>query len=319
MTKILGANALINVSEISRNEWLEWRKKGIGGSDAGAILGLNPYSSAFQVYCDKKDLLPEREDNEAMRQGRDFEDYVARRFEEKEGKVIRRCNFMLQHPEHEFMLADVDRLIVGETAGLECKTTSILTRTDYDAGEIPPQYYAQCVHYMAVTSATHWYIAILILNRAFYVYRIDRNEDEINALIEQEREFWTNHVLAGIPPEADGSDRAGKVIQQLYQGRDTEPPALLYGCEDNMCRIKELDAEIKGLSTEQDKLKQAIQLQMKDAIIGKAAGFTAKFSPQSRTTVDGKALKADQPELFTRYSKTSNFRKFEIKVDKKSA
>ena len=86
MHKILNANTIVNLNEISHEEWLELRKKGIGGSDAGAIVGVNPYSSAFQVYCDKKGLMPETEDNEAMRQGRDLEAYVARRFEEKERK-----------------------------------------------------------------------------------------------------------------------------------------------------------------------------------------------------------------------------------------
>ena len=81
------------------------------------------------------------------------------------------------------MLANVDRLIVGEKAGLECKTTSLLTKEEYDAGDIPQHFYIQCLHYMAVTGAERWYIAILILNKAFYVYRIKRNEDEINALL----------------------------------------------------------------------------------------------------------------------------------------
>lgn len=318
MAKILNANALVNLTDVSRAEWLELRKRGIGGSDAGAILGLNPYTSAFQVYCDKKGMLEEKEDNEAMRQGRDLEEYVARRFEEKEGKEIRRCNFMLQHPEHEFMLADVDRLVVGEPAGLECKTTSILTKTDYEGGDIPPQYYAQCVHYMAVTGATHWYIAILILNKGFYVFRIDRNEGEIAALTEREREFWENHLLAGNPPEPDGSERAGKVIQQLFPGIKDTPVVLLYGQEDMMRRYKELEAQIKSLETEQDRLKQAIQLEMKDATLGKAEGFTVKFSPQSRTSVDSKALKAELPDIYARYARTSSFRRFEIKVDKEN-
>lgn len=318
MAKILNANTLVNLTDVSHTEWLELRKRGIGGSDAGAILGLNPYASAFQVYCDKKGMLEEKEDSEAMRQGRDFEEYVARRFEEKEGKEIRRCNFMLQHPEHEFMIADVDRLVVGERAGLECKTTSILTKTDYENGEIPPQYYAQCVHYMAVTGADNWYIAILILNKGFYVFRIDRNEDEINTLVEREQDFWENHLLADKPPDPDGSERAGKVIQRLFPGKKDTPIMLLYGQEDTMRRYKELDAQIDTLKTERDRLRQGIELEMKDATLGKAEGFTVKFSPQNRTVVDGKTLKADMPDVFSKYAKTSSFRRFEIKQDKEN-
>lgn len=314
--KILGADGIVKTTDITRDEWLKWRKQGIGGSDAGAILGLNPYSSAFQVYCDKKGLLPEQEDNEAMRQGRDFEEYVAKRFMEEKGLKVKRCNYLVQNPEKPFMLADVDRLLVCENIGLECKTASAMSKVDYAAGEIPPQYYAQCVHYMAVTGAASWYIAILVFSRGFYVYRIDRDEDEIKALIERERDFWYNNVLTNIEPAADGSERAGKVIQHLYKGNDAEPPALLHGYENNMTRIKELDTEIKALTKEQDTLKQVIQLKMRDAITGMADGYTVKFAPQSRTTVDSKALKADNPDIFEKYSKISTFRKFEIKPTK---
>lgn len=99
---------------LSREEWLQYRKAGIGGSDAGAICGLNPYRTAMQVYQDKISDACEDIDNEAMRQGREFEDYVARRFMEATGKKVRRANAMFRSKNHPFMLADVDRMIVGE-------------------------------------------------------------------------------------------------------------------------------------------------------------------------------------------------------------
>jgi predicted phage-related endonuclease len=238
---------------------------------------------------------------------------VAQRFVEKEGKQIRRCNFMLQHKENDFMLANVDRLIVGENAGLECKTTSLLTRTDYEAGEIPPYYHAQCVHYMAVTGATHWYIAILVLNKAFYVHKIERNEDEIKTLIQNERSFWVDHILANFPPEADGSERAGKVIQQLYKGDNHEPYVLLYGLEDSVRQIRELDEKVKELSREEERLKQAIELEMKESTMGKVEGFVVNYAKYSRTSVDSKRLKSEKPDIYNEYLKTIGYRKFEIK------
>ena len=108
---------MIPIKDIGREEWLKLRRNGIGGSDAAAIIGLNPYSSAFQVYCDKVGLLPETEDNEAMRQGRDFEAYVAERFEEAAEKRVRRCNNIITNPAYPFMLANVDRLVVGRKSG----------------------------------------------------------------------------------------------------------------------------------------------------------------------------------------------------------
>lgn len=77
---------LISTLKMEQAEWLRYRKKGIGGSDAGAVCGLNPYRSAMDVYLDKISADTEEIDNEAMRQGREFEDYIARRFMEATGK-----------------------------------------------------------------------------------------------------------------------------------------------------------------------------------------------------------------------------------------
>ena len=115
---------LISTLNLSKEDWLRYRKCGITGTDAGAILGLNPYRSAFQVYHDKISDTIENIDNEAMRQGRDLEDYVAQRFTEATGLKVRRANAIYQSEEHPLLLADFDRLIVGQKAGLECKTVS---------------------------------------------------------------------------------------------------------------------------------------------------------------------------------------------------
>lgn len=168
----------------TREEWLYDRLKGIGGSDVGAVLGLNKYKSAYTLWAEKCGLLQdEEEDNEAMRVGRDLEQYVADRFTEATGKKIRKSGFSFQSEKHPFMLANVDRLIVGEKAGLECKTASALTRCDFENGDIPPSYYCQCMHYMAVTGFEKWYIAVLVMGKGFFWYEINRNEEEIEALI----------------------------------------------------------------------------------------------------------------------------------------
>ena len=112
----------ISLAGVGNLEWLRLRKAGIGGSDAGAICGVNPYSSAMKVFHDKTSEEVEEQDNEAVRIGHDLEDYVAQRFMEATGLKVRKSNFMYRSKEHPFMIADVDRLVVGEDAGLECKT-----------------------------------------------------------------------------------------------------------------------------------------------------------------------------------------------------
>ena len=120
-------------------------KKGIGGSDAGAVCGLNPYRTAIQVYQDKISEEIEEIDNEAMRQGREFEDYVAKDLWKQQGRKVRRANAIFYHEKYPFMLADVDRMVVGENAGLECKTASPYMTESGRMAKIPFSYQIQCL------------------------------------------------------------------------------------------------------------------------------------------------------------------------------
>lgn len=121
---------LVSTIGLPKEEWLKYRKQGICGSDAGAIAGMNPYVSAFSVYQDKiAEEIKEIPDNEAMKQGRDLEEYVAKRFTEETGMRVKRANYIFQNEKYNWMLADFDRLIVGQKAGLECQNSdSIFSR-----------------------------------------------------------------------------------------------------------------------------------------------------------------------------------------------
>lgn len=268
----MGYIKVLNIQKSSRDKWLAARRKGIGGSDAAAILGLNDWSSPYEVYADKLGLLPPKEETEAMRQGRDFEEYVARRFTEKTGKSVRRLNFMLQSVEYPFMLADIDREIVGENAGLECKTTSVMQLHKFKGGEYPASYYCQCVHYMAVKGYDKMHLAVLVLNQGFYVFEILRDEDEIAALVEQEAAFW-RMVEAQTPPPVDGLPATGRAIAAAYPEREDE--AVLYGTEDLFQAYQDATAALRASERERDRLEQEILLKMEGAVVGRARGYLA--------------------------------------------
>lgn len=306
--------ALVSTKSIDHDEWLRWRRTGVSGSDAAAIIGLDRYRSAFDVYVDKLGLKKEQPDNEAMRQGRDLEEYVASRFCEQTGKKVRRRNAILQHPEHHWMLANIDRWVVGENAGLECKTTSVLNRCKFSQGEFPPNYYVQCMHYMAVTGADRWYLAVLVLNKSFHVFTIERDEAEIQALIAAEKDFWENHVLKKIPPTPDGSEATSEVIKQLFPEAREATETALFGYEGKIQQYLELDTKAKELECERDKLKQEIQLAMADAEIGRAQGYIVEWKNQTRQTLDTQRLKKEQAEIYAKYLKPAQtVRMFRIK------
>lgn len=127
------------------------------------------------------------------------------------------ANAMFRSKNHPFMLADVDRMIVGENAGLECKTASPYMEDKWKDGKIPMSYQVQCHHYMAVCGADAWYIAVLIYGREFKYYKIERDEALIADLVRIEQDFWENHVQKGIMPAPDGSKTADSVIAEYYK------------------------------------------------------------------------------------------------------
>lgn len=145
------AEVLAKNSEMSRDEWLIERRKGIGGSDASIILGLNKWKTPFELWLDKTGQVPVSESqSEAAYFGSLLEDIVAKEFEIRSGKKVRRKKAILRHPEYNFILANVDRMIVGEKAILECKTTSAYNLKEWEDEEIPESYIVQVQHYLGV-------------------------------------------------------------------------------------------------------------------------------------------------------------------------
>ena len=306
---------IAHTPSISREEWLELRKTGIGGSDAGAILGLNRYSTAFSVYCDKLGLTPEKEDSEAMRQGRDLEEYVAQRFCESEGKAVKRFNFMIRSKKYPFAIADVDRVIVGENALLECKTTSPRNPTDFEGGEIPPYWYCQCQHYLAVTGCNVCYLAVVVLGKAYYCFKIWRDEKEIEALMGFERDFWENNVLAKVEPSPDGSKTADEVIKQMYEHSNEDLATVdLTPFSEAIKEYARLGGEIAELTGKRDAIEQELKLYLKEAEVGECDGARITWKSQTSRRIDTKRLKAEMPEVYEQYANESVSRPFRIKI-----
>ena len=293
----------IDTRTMTREEWLEARRKGIGGSDAAAIVGLNPYSSRFTLWADKTGRLAPIEDNEAMRLGRDLESYVAERFQEHmeasgtPRKAYRHPD-MLVSPDYPWAIANIDRRIVGERAGLECKTTSMLNTQQYRNGEFPPRFLVQCLHYLAVTGWDRWYLAVLILNREFMVFTIERSEweDDIRALMEAEQEFWERHVVPDIAPEPDGSDNAAASLSEVYlggTGLSIEAPHL----RDNVAELISVKRKIKELKEQESLLSQHIKAELKDAEFARAGEYELTYKSSDRSTLNKKKLVARYPDL----------------------
>lgn len=304
---------LVKTSGLNHEDWLRYRKLGIGGSDAGAICGLNPYSTAISVFMDKINQDTSDFDNEAMRQGRDLENYVAERFMETTGLKVRRVNSIYYNEDYPHMLANVDRMLVGENIGLECKTTNILNADKWKEGDVPAHYQIQCHHYMAVTGAKAWYIAVVILGKEFKYVRIDRDEEIIKNLISIETDFWDNHVLTGIMPDPDGSKAADDIINQYFKIAKQER-ITLQGYHEKLKRRAELAELIEKLDTEKKVIEQEIKIAMAEAEAATCGDYEVLWKNVLTSKLDVERIKLEQPEIYRNYLKEIQSRRFTVKA-----
>ena len=298
----------VSTKDMSREQWLDMRKKGIGGSDISAIMGANPWKSAYELYFDKLGILEEKETSESMRIGTDLEQYVAERYMEATGKKVQRTNFIYFDDEHEFMLANIDREIVGENAAVECKTTNIFSGVDYESGDMPIQYYMQCQWYMMVRGYEYIDLAVLVFGKGFYWNCIERNEEMIADMRKSAVEFWNNNVLTMTPPEPDGSESSLRVLKELYPTGMESKEVYLEGLEYLLDSRQDYKESIKRMESAVDEIDAKLIATMGDAAVGKNERWQVTYKNQERTSVDSKVLKEKYPDIYNQVSKTSSFR-----------
>lgn len=302
----------ISTKDMPHEEWLEHRRNSIGGSDASAIIGMNSYCSPYTVWADKLGKIPPKEDNEAMRLGRDLEDYVAKRFTEETGKKVRRENNILINPNIPFAHANVDRMIIGEDAGFEAKTTSALNTKRFKNGEYPENYYVQCMHYMMVTGCKRWYLGVLVLGVEFKWFVIERDEDEIEALKKSEADFW-EYVKSGNAPMVDGSDSTSDTLRTIYPESNGDTVSLM-AYEQDLNQYMTLSSLLDDVKKQKEEVANRIKAFMGEAERGATDNFSVSWTSSTRTSFDYKKYKADNDFLdLSDYVKETQTRTFKVK------
>ena len=302
--------------EMSKTDWLKARQTGIGGSDVAAVLGIDPYKTALDVYREKIAETPaETPDNPALIAGRKLEAVVAEWFEEATGYRVLNDFKIRRHRKYPFLIANIDRLIVSQngrgTGILEVKTTNRYSFRHWTDEGIPPQYYAQLQHYLFVTGHRWGAFAVLVDGREFYRFEVGRDEEFIPAMESLLIRFWKEHVEKRIPPEPQTKgdvlflypkSAAGKVVEAVPEVFDT------------YLELKNLQEKIKALQEEEKKLKDRLLVVMRDA---EALTFDGKvlatFKSVTQTRLDTGRLKKEQPEIYAQYCKSIESRRFLIK------
>jgi putative phage-type endonuclease len=295
-----------------REDWLEVRKSGIGGSDAAAAVGLNPYMSALELWLIKTSrdanlARPDPEDTtEPVYWGSLLEPIVAASYTKQTGNRVRRVNAVLQHSTLPFMLANIDREVIG-TPGvqiLECKTAGEFGARLWRDG-VPEYVQIQVQHQLAVTGKQAADVAVLVCGQKLEVHRVERDDELIARLIPLEAAFW-RHVEADTPPPADGSESADRALRCLYPGSggtvDFTDDRQLSSVFADLVAVR---TDIEGRQAVEAKLKQTIQQAMGEA--DRAIFETGSVSfrrSRDGSGVDLKRLLADHPQFAAQYGIT---------------
>lgn len=296
-----------------REAWLRLRQSGIGGSDIAVIAGKSKWKSPFALWLEKTGQVEPEDlsDKECVYWGNVLEQAVADRFSELTGKKVRRQG-MLQDENNPYMLANVDRWVVGENAGLECKTTNAFNGGEWADDEVPDAYYCQCQWYMAITGADKWYIAVLIGGQRFVWKEIARDDEDIMTLVSMAAEFW-RRVQDRTMPDPDGSKNCSDVLLKTFRGGRTEAVDL----PDNVADIAQL-LEMKKVKSELESQIRAEENKLKKALGDNELGRTSKYKITWKTQAcagrfDRKAFDADYPGVYDRYYTPGQTRKLSIK------
>ena len=306
------AKRLVSTKNLTHQDWLAVRNTGIGGSDAAAACGLNPYMSMLELWLIKTgrqnpDLSDGLLENaySPLYWGKELEPLIAKYYSAKTGNKVRRVNAILQHPDPDksFMLANLDYAVNKSEVGvLEIKTTGEHGAKLWKHG-VPLYVTCQVQHQLAVTGKSLAHVCVLICGHEARVYEIKRDELIINQLISQERRFW-QYVESDTPPPADASESAGKAIAMLYPNSTTKKIDFTDNSILNRW-FNDLTEQKKLIDFHHDRfdfLKHQIQQMMKEAEVATFVNGSVSWKrSKDSTSLDTKALLKDKPELLDQY------------------
>jgi len=307
-------NVLVSTKDMSKDKWLQWRNKGIGGSDASVICGVNRYKSPVELWMEKTGQIEPKVAGEAAHWGTKLEPLIRVEFTERTGLQIKQEYAMLQHSKYPFMLANLDGIVADPINGscvFEAKTANAFKADDWD-DHVPQGYQLQVQHYLAVTNLSGAYIAVLIGGNQFKWHYIERDDDLIAMLIELEKRFWHN-VETLTPPAMDGSSASSELLSRLYPTANNKTQITLDDALPLITQFEEASNEEKVAEARKDEAINKLKALMGEKEIGISGDRIITWKNISSERLDSKVLKIEQPEIYSRYISKNSYRRFSIK------
>ena len=299
----------------NEEDWHTLREKRIGGSDVGAILGVNKYKSIIDVYIDKTEGS-NFEGNEATFWGHMHESTIMKVFAQKHKEfTVSQAPYSVVN---DFLIANLDGVLKDRNTGdygvLEIKTTNAFNYKDWEGDVVPQYYYAQVQHYLMLTGYKFAYIAVLIGGNKYKDFKIERSEEDINLIRNKATEFYQENLLKKIPPMPDGSDAYMEHLKKKALEIENNEVIEFADLEEKAAKVKELGKQINSLKKDQDLLKEEIMLELINNGTQKGVAGKHKFNIQSKKSPDFEAMAKENlklmeqyKELESKHQKTSKF------------
>lgn len=293
------------------------RSHGIGGSDIAALLGLSPYKTPLELWAEKVGHPGIKESQGIhLRFGQHVEPFIAKEYERSTGLVTHSYPETIIHPLHDFMYGHIDRFVTSSNPGslsgvdilktdtlLECKTASVYNRDQWGepgTEQVPSNYLLQCAWYMAITGCTKADIAVLLGNQDFRVYRITRDTELENMLIDQAKKFWEEYVKPCVAPPTQNVNDLRILYPYDQPGQKADACQELYVAHQNYYK---LSAELSQIKDELETIKSQFMKAMGPAqeliYEGKILATWKNTKPAKR--LDTQAFKTAHPEVAEKF------------------
>jgi len=284
-------------------EWAVARRSGIGGSDAPAVIGVSLYRSPYLLWAEKLGLVPAMTESEPMRWGRLLEAVVAQAYAERTGRRLRRVRRLLRSRARPWMLASIDRAVVGEQRLVEIKTTRS-PRWD-GADPVPPDVLCQVQHYLAVTGWDVGDVAVLLAGSDLRILEVPRDEAHIQELVEREAEFW--HLIESrTPPPLDGSEATRRALSHLHPGDDGSQLAASADTDRLLAQLQVARRRLDAAERDEAAVENSLRAAMGDAALLIGPGYRVSFRKSADSLrVDWQAVAAElkpDPSLVARFT-----------------
>ena len=264
---------ILDKRKMSQEDWQTYRmqQKGIGGSEAASILGIQPaYAKpAFILWLEKtgQKAVERLDDNEFIKWGNIMEPVIRKQWALESGLKVFKNNFVLQHDKYDFMIANLDGEVVDPNRNgrgvLEIKTTSEWNKKEWEGDKVPNQYMAQLQHYMAVTGYKWAVVVVLIGGNKLREWYVNRDEEIIDILIQKEMEFM-NMIESGTPPQIGGSPAESQYINTNWADALDDEISIPQAIEDMALEYQEIERQKKDLDKRAKEIKNQILLEAKE-------------------------------------------------------